>query len=483
MSVEQHVDGGDRRTRHRPPGPWWRDDRGAGTIEYQGILVVAALLIGAVVSSVFFFPDHAQHAACQVASAFGGDGGCAPVASADGPTDAELQPGVCMLSQTSSGGGVGLDIGFVTLGGDWKLEVTEFNDEYHATVVNGASAGVKAEAEIASGVVDASVSGSLEGTYQHGDTWIVPKEAWPAFERDARDYFSQSKWRWFGAGNLWGAREPRSPDVTSHQGGAQMEVGAGAKVDVPNEGGDPGKGGSLTGASASASAAGAASVKRETNSVDDTVTWVFSADGRAQAEAGVLVAGAGASISRSGSIAVEYSAADMVVQKITFETVARGGAYADFGLDGEVITQTGGRHAKPDPAKGMSLDGDVDTNDVVVTTTTLEVTRENRAVVEAWLERSNDGWTADLPFEPVIPSAPSEDDALMQELYRSGKTSRTVYDATDTSGSAGVSAKAGVGAGVEISGSEGERHIRSAEFLGSPRADGERPFLANSSCE
>lgn len=460
------------------------DDRGAGTIEYQGILVVGALLVVAVVGAALAFPGMTESAVCRVKSAFEGGGACGAVsASGEAPTDEDLRPGVCMLSETSQGGGVGVDIGFVKLGTDWGLQVTEYGGkegEVHATVTNGASAGLQAKVEGEAGAVGASASASVEGTYQHGDTWIVPTEEWPAFKENAEAYFSQSKWRWIGAGTLWGAREPRAPDVTSHRGGATAQVGVNAAVGMEStvEGED--RPGALTVASASAQASAGVTVTREHNALDDTVTWTYAAEGSASAQATVLVGGVGAQASRTGALSVTYDA-QMRVRSLSFSTTERAGAYAAFGLDVELETQPPGRHSKPN-TYSPSGGGSHDPNDLVVTTTTLDVTRDNRELVEGWLDERFGGAAAELPLTPVVPSSPAPDDAMMQLLYESGKTSRNVYAATDSSGSVGVGVSAGVGGGVEISGTQGERTVRDGQFLGSPREDGVRPFLPNAAC-
>ncbi|MCC2312738.1 hypothetical protein [Cellulomonas xiejunii] len=460
----------------------WHDDRGSGTIEFQGVLVVAALLIGAVVGSVVVFPEYTQAALCRITDVVGGGGDCAVDVTADGPpTDEQLQPPVCMLAQTSEGGGVGVDIGFVKLGADWGLQVTEFNDEYHARVTNGASGGVQAEAKGKGGVVDVSASASAELTYQHGDTWIVPKDEWPEFERNAKDYFDQSGWRWLGAGSWWGASEPRPPDVTSHEGGGRAQVAANAKVDRDIEAADPKRGGRITAAGASAQASGSVSVKRERNAQDDSVTWTYTMTGSASAEASVVVAGGSAQVSREGSLSVKRDASGALLE-ITFDTVARGGVSGTMGLDVELDKTGSGRHAAPHTTS-PSFSGGRDSNDVVVTTTVLEITNENREFVEEWLAVRDGGFDAALPMSPVIPSSPSPDDAMLQELYERGKTSRNVYEATDTSSSAGVGVSAGVGGGFEVNGNTGTRQVAEAHFLGSPRANGERPFLPHTKCD
>lgn len=489
-----------------PAGPWaqwWRrlltalrSDRGAGTLEYQGILVVGALLVVGVLSAVVVFPDEARSAVCRISSALeGGGGDCASTTADDGPpTDEMLRPGVCMLSATSTTGGGGVSLGFVELGADWGVQVTQYSDgTVHATATNGASAGAKAEAGGDVGAAEASVSAYAGVTYQHGDTWIVPAAEWPEFQRNAEEYFGQTGWRWLGAGSWWGAREPRAPDVTHHEGGAEAALAGGASVGAEMPGG--GKGGDAKGGGAaddeqlgyelagiSAEAAGAVKVKHERNGTDGTVTWTYTLEGSASAEGKVVAVEAGAQIGRTGSFAVKRDSSGELVE-VTFETVARGGAHVGAGvevvLDG--LEPSGKHDAEKDSVTYSGGVGNAQ-DDVVVTTTTLEIDDDNRDLVEDWLAERGGGLLAPIPVSPLVPSAPS-DDPLMQALYEKGKTSRNVYDSSETTAGGGVSVSAGVGAGVEVERGDGSQTVREAEFLGSPRQDGTRPFLPNTMCK
>lgn len=455
----------------------WRDDRGSGTLELQGVLAVAAVLIVAVVGAVAVFPSEASTAVCRVVAAFDGGGACLPGTSASEPlTDEQLKPEVCKLSQTSSSGGGGVEIAIVKLGGDWSVSYSQMsNGEVHATVTNGASAGaqLKAGAEIGpAATAEVSVSGGY--TYQLGDTWVYGKEEWPAAKAQMEKYAGQAWLRWAGAGDWWGARPPGPADIRYHEFGAEARVDAtaqvGGKLPAQPDGPTP----TLELANISAGAGGRVSAQRSDNSKEEKVTWTYSVAGDASASAGVVGMGVSGEVAGTGSLGITRTY-DGTLVEVTFETVTQTAGSVDVAPNISYTASNGPGNKE----LGSTAGGGASATDrtITVTTTTLEVTRENRDLVEAYLSSGRV-----LPaVVPVVPDSPS-DDAWLQHLYERATTSRNVYAASAFEKEMGASVSVGVGFGVNGSSGEANETIDTSQFLGSPRTDGKRPFLADADC-
>jgi hypothetical protein len=100
-----------------------RGDAGVGTLEYIGILTIAAVLITAVVLSLTSLRarEHAEAAVCRIAEAFDMGGGCDPSPGRD-PED-YVPPEQCVVSSTGRDDSGSLTVVVTVEGGErWVIE-------------------------------------------------------------------------------------------------------------------------------------------------------------------------------------------------------------------------------------------------------------------------------------------------------------------------------------------------------------------------
>lgn len=124
-------------------------ERGSGTLEYVGVLGVAAVLIGAVVISTTSIPvqGYVSTWSCRIMEAFGqGGGGCGAMTTADRAPEDWIPPDQCVIEADGSGWTGSIAAGVqADAGGDWLLEQLD-DGTYRITA--GVDAGLGAEVGI-----------------------------------------------------------------------------------------------------------------------------------------------------------------------------------------------------------------------------------------------------------------------------------------------------------------------------------------------
>lgn len=472
------------------------DERGASSVESLGVIAVAALLVVGVTLGVAAYPAQISRVLCNFSQAVGfGSGGCGPVpaAAAQGKTDADFQPGVCMLSETSEKYNAEVKIWFVKLGDSSGFIVQEFSDgTVRATLTDGASMGATASLGSKTFDTDKLGDGNAAGvdvslgadlTFEYGDTWEFDSaDQWTDMKDDLDDYLIQQvqlKNDQYGGTSLWlllsdGFLEaPKDPTVSYGKVGieAVLEANAGVRVGTgPAKPTTPGGKGEDTfadpeaGVNLSVTAGGSVIVENDHETGQTSYTYELTGKGEVGAD-GVIahVSGEG---TINGAFTTTYDK-DRQLVEMSFKN-----AY-EVGVSGEL-----GNGTLP-----VSGSGSVSETDSVATTTTIAIDDSNRALANEWLSfRSGATSTLSLPFSAMVPNAPSSD-PFQQMLYEQAKTSQVTYHNVKDGWEFGLAVKKGWEFGFSVSAEEATATMTDADFLGAPAADGVRPMIDDSVCD
>ncbi|QTE29962.1 hypothetical protein [Pengzhenrongella sicca] len=455
-----------------------------------GIALAAILIGGLTVALAAAYPGQLTVGLCRLSAAAGfGSGDCSaePVAAAAAKTDADYQPGVCMLNETSETYNAEVKIWFVKISEGSGFIVQEFSDgSVRATLTDGATVG--ATASIGSktfdsdklgtgdaGGVDVSLGADLE--FEYGDTWEFDDAAqWDDMKDDLDSYLLQQvqlKNDSSGGVSFWLAISngfvdpPKDPKVSYGKIGIEaaleasvgVQLNAGIDTDGKKTYLDPELGANLT-------AAAGSSVVVETNHETGEHSYTYALTGKGSVGAdGVFVHGS-ADGEINGAFTTVYGK-DGKIAELSFKSSYEVGTTLEVGNGALEVT------------------GSTDTKDsqTVATTTTITVDDDNRALVNDWLSfQSGAAATMSLPFAAMVPSAPSSD-PFLQLLYEDAKTSEITYHNVKDGWEFGVAVKKGWEFGFNVSAEEATATKTDANFLGAPGVDGVRPQVNDTECD
>ena len=113
-----------------------------------------------------------------------------------------------------------------------------------------------------------------------------------------------------------------------------------------------------------------------------------------------------------------------------------------------------------------------------VTTTTLTVTDENRAIVNEWLSKAyvtdprSGNTTLVLPPNVLAPDSPVPSDPMQQLLYEQAVTTDATYNTDEDAASIGGEIALGLKLGGEINAGSEESKIEKQTYLGTPPSSG-----------
>lgn len=468
-------------------------EAGIGSLELLGMVTVAVLLVAGIVAGVAAYPGQITGALCRFASAAGfGAGGCdsgpAPVV-ADGPTDEDFHPGVCMLNSSSESYSAAIKIWFVSIGDNSGFVVQEFSDgTVRATLTDGGSIG--ANGALTSKAFDvgklgdgknAGVSVSIGGDlkFEYGSTWEFDSaEQWASMKKQLNDYQIQQMqlqgegaagvalWLWISDGYI---DSPKDPKITYSKIGleAALKASAGTRLGT----GTVGSGGEeklldpKLGFNLSTKASGSVIVMNNHDTGERSYTYEVSGSGTA--------------------------GADMILGHLTGEGKVDGAFTTTYDADGKLVKLSfksayeygGGGSIGNNTFKSVSGGaGEKETNSVV-TTTSLTVDDSNRELVSQWMsERTGAGTALTLPLGAMLPDQPS-DDPFLQLMYEQAKTSELTYHNVKDSWEFGMAVKKGWEFGFNVSAEEATATNTGAKFLGAPGADGTRALIDDAKCK
>lgn len=450
------------------------------------ILVALVVATAAALSITGFGSPQLGAAMCRYAEALGFGGGCVPPDDAQTPTDEDLHPGVCMLSETSEKYSAEAKFFWFTLGESSGFVVQQFSDKsVRATMVDGASAG--ASANLGSKTLDVGKLGDGDNAgaeiklggnlkFEYGSTWEFENMAqFEAMKDQLDDYLVQQESLKQGSPGYalylslfdkW-VEAPKDPKIT--YGKTTLEVAlkanAGTRLgtgEVDSEGKEkllnPEVGFNM-------SATGSTSVVVMNNHETGTRSYTVELAGEGKVGGDMILGHITGEGKVSGALTTTYDKDDQL-SEITFRSALQYGASGSLG------------NGTFKSVSGKTSTGETDS---VVTTTKLEVTDENRAMVEDWLANRSTGTQLTLPFAAMIPDRPS-DDPFLQLLYEEGKTGQVEYKNIKDSWEFGMAVKKGWEFGFTVSGEEATASMTDANYLGAPGSDGVRPIIPDRKC-
>lgn len=493
------------------PTPGRRSEQGSGTLEFVGVVVLAAVLVAATVGAVAG-QDSAVRSKVQAAI-------CAVTGAACGPAgggvlaDADFEPSDCEVTSARDDLGAMVDIAFVRLQGGGSVQrVTKSNGEIEITVageggaglvastggrgevtIGGKSYGASAEAEAA---VTAGVSG--------GDTYVFqdPEKA-DAFESYIKREFSEDI---VGASNPvmkgmnWVYEQVTDEQPPENDGVQKWFV----QADV---GGEVHASGSLGyGAGAGAEVSGMRSLGTELDRgdaddpADDTRTVYYELNWGAGFNVSLpAVKGFEGATDRTGTIKVTY---DEDREPVQMQLVDRSTGSLDVGFVASGSRTGGGGSAQPVApnavedvpglqSAGLQLMAGAENHSVVVTQTLDLRDGQARAAFDDWFDVASGVATADLQTVPGLSSEQAENvvgldadaaQSFADVLSRQARTSIVEYDGSTTG--LGVAAELGLGlkVGLDVGGGRSSTQAVEAHYLGAPTGDGARPLIALDSC-
>lgn len=463
-------------------------DSGAGTLEYMGIVALAALLVVATVAGTTNLAPYAAAALCRVTTALEGAGGTcdvpAPPTTAD---DMDFHPGVCMLAETSEKYSAEVKIWFFKLGDSSGFIVQEFSDgKVRATLTDGAGIGVSGNlgsktfdaGKLGDGDnagADVSLGGDLK--FEYGSTWeFESADQWESMREQLDDYLIQQE-QMKGEGALgtsiynwltdsW-VEAPKDPRISYSKISLEAALKASVGTRIPgtskdDEGNDKlidpklGINGSLT---------AGASVIVMNDKEAGTKSYTYELTGKGTLGGSMIVGHATGEGSVTGAFTTTYDK-DGNLSQIAFKSAYEVGG--NLALGNNTFKSAGGKLA----------DGE---SRSVVTTTKLDVDDANRALVQGWIDDNAAGETFTLPFSAMIPEKPS-DDPFMQLMYEKAKLSQVTYHNVKDSWEFGAAVKKGWEFGFNISAEEATATKTDASFLGAPGPDGSRQLVDDAKC-
>lgn len=463
-------------------------DEGVGTLEYLGIVTLAAVLVVATVAGTTNVAPYAASALCRITTALAGGGeGCDPSSTTTGPDDMDYHPGVCMLSETSEKYSAEVKIWFVKLGDSSGFIVQEFSDgTVRATLTDGATVGVSGN--LGSKTFDAGKLGdgdnagaevSLGGDlkFEYGSTWqFDDKKQWESMRDQLDDYLvQQEQMKGSGAAGLaiyWSLTDgwvdaPKDPKISYAKISLEAALKASAGTRIPGTSKDDDGNDKLIdpklGVNGSLTAGGSVIVMNDKESGAKSYTYELS--GKGTLGGSMVVGHATGEGAVTGAFTTTYDK-DGNLSQIAFKSAYEVGGSAALGNN------------TFKSASGKLAEGETRS---VVTTTKLDVTAENRALVQDWIDGNAAGQTLTLPFAAMIPEKPS-DDPFMQLMYENAKLSQVTYHNVKDSWEFGAAVKKGWEFGFNISAEEATATKVDASFLGAPTSDGSRQLVADALC-
>lgn len=464
-------------------------DRGAGTAEYLGIVVLAVVLVGASVVGASTVTPRWAEAFCRLVAVVegAGGGGCVAPTVPTQADDEDFHPGVCMLSETSEKYSAEVKIWFFKLSDSSGFIVQEFSDgTVRATLTDGAGIGVSGN--LGSKTFDAGKLGDGDNAgaevslgadlkFEYGSTWqFDSKQQWESMREQLDDYLVQQEqmkgeaalgvsiYNWLTDG--W-VEAPKDPRITYSKITLEAALKASAGTRIPGTSKDEDGNDKLIdpklGVNGSLTAGGSVIVMNDAEA--GTKSYTYELTGKATLGGSMVVGHATGEGSVTGAFTTTYDK-DGNLAQIAFKSAYEIGG--NLALGNNTFKS----------ASGKLADGETRS---VVTTTKLDVTDANRALVEEWIDSNAAGETFTLPFGAMIPERPS-DDPFMQLMYEKAKLSQVSYHNVKDSWEFGAAVKKGWEFGFNVSAEEATATKTDASFLGAPGQDGTRQLVDDAKC-
>ncbi|MFI2778444.1 DUF3488 domain-containing protein [Streptomyces sp. ALB3] len=491
----------------------WRDG-GAAALEYTGVVILVAALVGALVMTGVA-GRIGERFRCAV-SALTGGGTC--TTGGDGTakpkTDADYEPKLCQISNISDTAGGKVKIGWFEWGEEYGFQqkvaqagtdvnqdgrVDENDKLVYMTFTDAASAGVNASTpgvKLGSlGKADVDIGGGIKIT--NGDTWVFKSEEDAQKMRD--DIEEMKMWETsmkhsggYGGGWYSGMKwAEKMEDIEKKIGDKKISYSS-LGINVYADGGlsiKPGDEDKL-GAKLGGKAKFSPDVTITKDDVNGNESYTYTAkleiEGKVGGNAGPLGGTAGAKDSRTGAITVTR---DQETGKIVRIDMTRTVETTSTSDKGEVGGDNGKKDGDKRGGKGSVTDSsgdtgiEVQTNSVVFGKETDKITEAKRSLAEEWLDGSGNN-TA--PFEYMfgdhsLQEKPAGTDPFEQLMFQDGLSSTMRYLGETDAQEFGFEVSLGMSLGFSISDEHKKETLTEARFLGAPQGD-KRTYLPYSYC-
>ncbi|WP_420746261.1 hypothetical protein [Ornithinimicrobium sp. Y1847] len=440
---------------------WRAPERGAGTLEYLGALIVGVIIVGALITASFG-PNIAaayDRAICTITSmAPGGEGGCEGRGDPADFAGPDFVPNSCTVATSGSKEKVDVSIAIVDAGGSHGVQIAEVKNADGTTSYRVAQTG---EGNLGLGVgiggkgegkdtPKAKLSGDLKlkGSYSGGPTYSVDslEEAQRIQNQLMSNPFADVGHEPISETTTWGGEFEGSLDLGIGFGKKDGDKGGDSGGDNPTDTPDVGFNGALTGGHQYST------TTNEDGSTVYTTSWSGEIKG-----GGKVPDAADASGSWKGttSIVIKRDANGQLVE-VQFKTASKAGSNLKVG--GKELAAAGNQ------------------NHDTVTTSTLKVTNANRATVENWMGDPSDNYMGFKPLQTMLwdPTKPGTD-PVINMLYNEAQISQVTMNNLEDSYSVGGEVKWGLKLGAKYTYTDSEGNIVDAQYAGAPE-NGRRPW-------
>lgn len=479
-----------RTVRVRPEG-----ERGAGSLEYTGVIAVGAIVVcGLLLGSTEVGPRLgmlADHAACEVGSATGWTGGCEntplKVSERMVPTECtvassgERKEGDVSIAVVDLGIGRGVDVKEVRRKDGSTYYLVTVNNDGEAGLGTGAGGGLKkGKKDLGEGVnAGFQVDLSGKGIYVDGKTYKVEgtREDAKALAQSLYDHGND------GAGD----HQPHLSSTTwAGEGKLSGDAGLTGSYNRTDKKGRN-KEGEVTGVSIAGSGTAKhsweSSYNHETQETKYVNTWSGKLDGEMQLEVG----GMKGTMRGWGSTVAITRDKDNKITGIEIIQIQESSASGNAGVDHseKYGTKPEGDAKDKRNSAGGKIGGGAGASEKTITKIKLDVNDSNRGTVDTWLgQQVNWGkdWMPVAPFgtygwDPTQQST----DPMVKVLHEQAQVTRTVTEDSRTTEEIGASIKWGLKFGASYTHTDTEGKLISAEYADLP-VDGKRGWKVMDVC-
>lgn len=479
--------------------PARRREHGAGSAEYVGVVVVTAVLVGAIVLAISPQGANVRAAVCDaVGSILRTDLSCGSEGEgeedAGQPTDEDFAPPVCQVSQTGEQVNSTVSIAFFDVGDDAGLMRTVMSDGTITLTATrgstiGASGSVGADFEAGGGTdLGAEVNFGGGVTFGVGDTWTFSGDGAEEQAKEFEEALDEHRFR--DANRRWNPRgavvadvidplEPLpEPDSTTVDMGVTggFDAQLGLSVSATEDGSGPSLDAQAIAGSIDADATWTRTLDTHgTESMeDDTKTYTVDMSINPDVSSDIWAADLGLGDTAGMSMAVTQNAEGQITE-IAVVSTNDGAINGGVGLAGE----------SGSGSKGSFFTSHEETT-ATVTTTRLTLDPEapgyaqDAAVVEEWLGGDGYEWPGAIPMSAVNPAHP-EADPFSQLMHEQANVSAVTSEGVTSTSGLAAEVALGVKLGFDFSANASEAEAVYAAYLGAP-SGGARSMVPYADC-
>ena len=471
-----------------PTGAARRRSAGSATLEYAAAIAMSAVLVGAVV--VPLQPDPieqtARTALCRIFTALGEGGGCtsAPPPEGTQPEEAALDPKPprCKMGEHGEKVSSEFKIAFVKIGQNAGFVQTTFSDDtvtYTATdgASIGATGGFGTKLDVGKVERGAKVDFGGDVKFDYGSTWTFANAEEAKAMREQLDAYllqqyrithNQMSWWEMIFGDEVLPPKPPSQHVSTVEVAWEGNGHVGLSLPYPEP--DPTADSGIPGVNL-ADAGIKFGGNRKWTQITDTVTGAvtYTTGGEQFGELHATVGPAKTELRGvlGSSLAVTRDK-DNQVTRVTMITTREGKA------TNSLTAGQGNRTGQVSDSEAGS--------DVTVTSASLDVTPEQRGLVDAWLAAQASDPSGAVSAETLYPDTLVAGDPFQNLMFTNARVSNVEYaNVTDKTGFA-AEVKLGVSFGVDLSLETTDSKATDATYLDVPSADQTRPPVAFPEC-